>query len=159
MNTTYPICKRDGFPIIKIGDRRECVVEYLDRHVGQQKVVDVVKRRRTTYYVFENGYEVPLLCSCCGAPLIVEDVGKTRRDMRGRRLQSMAISLAELEDGTEIREFVLEFSKKGRLSSRVGVPVSFEVAAQMRHPGPRSPKQQAQGKPSEPKRRRRRRQR
>lgn len=71
----------------------------------------------------------------------------------------MSVSPAQLEDGTEIQEFMLLFSKKGRFSLPVGVSVSFEVAAKMRHPDRSAQKQQEPDESSEPKRRRRRRRR
>lgn len=134
MGNAYPTCKRDGFPMVKISGRLQCVAEYLDRCIGQQPVVDLVKRGKTVHYVFENGHELPMLCFCCGESLVYEDLGKARRDRRGRRLESMAVGPVTLEDGSEILQFVLEFSKKGLLSPGIDVPVAVEAAARMRHP-------------------------
>jgi hypothetical protein len=125
-------CSRDGFPILTLKGRSECVAEYLDRHIGQQPVSDVIQRGKTTYYVFENGYELPMLCSCCDGPLMYQDIEATRQDMRGRRLEAMSIQTQVLEDGREVEEFVLEFSKKGWFSQGVALPVSFSVATQLR---------------------------
>ncbi|MBS1250990.1 MAG: hypothetical protein MAG451_00019 [Anaerolineales bacterium] len=159
MSTSYRICERDGFPIVKVNDHTECIAEYLDRHIGQKEIVDVVKRGDTIYYVFENGYEIPMLCFCCGQPLEFKNLEKSRRNMRGRRLESMTIGSVELDDGTEMLQFVLEFSKKGSLSQPRAEPVSIEVAAQMRHPDRSSQKRQEQDESAEPMRRRRRRRR
>jgi hypothetical protein len=131
---TYPICERDGFPMLKINGRWECVAEYLDRCIGQQRVVDLVQRGKTVYYVFENGHELPMLCFCCGRPLVYNDLAGSRRDMRGRRLESMAVDTVTTQEGKEILQFRLEFSKKGLLSRRVSMPIAVKAAARLKHP-------------------------
>ena len=75
-----------------------------------------------------------MLCFCCGMPLEYTDLEGSRRDIVGRRLESMAMEPGELEDGREMIQFRLELTKKGLLSKPVAVPVSIEAAAQMRHP-------------------------
>jgi hypothetical protein len=124
--------KQHGFPMVKIGGRLECVAEYLDRCIGQQLVVDVSRHEQAARYVFENGHELPLLCGCCGGPLVVSD--RARHDTIGRRLVCMGVVDRTLEDGREIAELDLEFSKKGVLSTKYHVQVAFEAAAKMRHP-------------------------
>ena len=62
---TERLCKRDGFPLVKINGQWECVAEYLDRCVGGQRIKDVIQRDDTFYYIFESGHELPLLCFCC----------------------------------------------------------------------------------------------
>ena len=131
---TYPKCKRDGFPMLKVKGRWQCVAEYLDRCIGQQRVVDLVQQGDTVYTVFENGHELPMLCFCCGEPLAYENLERSRRDMRGRRLESMSVDMVTVEDGSKVLQFALEFSKKGLLSQGVYVPVAVEVAARLRHP-------------------------
>ena len=131
---TYPTCKRDGFPMLEINGRWECVAEYLDRCIGQQRVVDVTQRGKTFYHVFENGHELPMLCFCCGRPLVYDDLERSRRDMRGRRLEAMSFDMVTVRDGSEVLQFRLEFSRKGLLSPGVCVPVAVEVAARLRHP-------------------------
>jgi hypothetical protein len=79
--------------MVKINGRWECAAEYLDRCLGQQPVVDLVQRGRTVYYVFENGHQLPMLCFCCGTPLVYDDLERSRRDMRGRRLEKMSVGL------------------------------------------------------------------
>ncbi|OEU49733.1 MAG: hypothetical protein BA872_03715 [Desulfobacterales bacterium C00003060] len=135
---TVPACKRDGFPMLRINGRSQCVVEYLDRCIGQEKIVDVIKQRETFYYVFANGYQLPLLCSCCNGPMVIRDLTKTRRNMLGRRLVAMAMVTKRYEDGRELEELILEFSKKGLLSRKEGTGVSFEVAVHLKHPAKRS---------------------
>ncbi|MBL7063328.1 MAG: hypothetical protein ISS49_03845 [Anaerolineae bacterium] len=130
----YRTCPRDGYPLVKINGRWECVAEYLDRCIGQKTVVDVVRKENTTYYVFENGHELPLLCFCCDSPLIVENIEETRRDMKGRRLDGLRVVQVELKDGTEMPQLHLLFSKKSLLGDGMYDAVSLQVAAQMRHP-------------------------
>jgi hypothetical protein len=130
----YPICERDGFPMLTINGRLECSAEYIDRCVGQQPVVDVIQRGETMHYVFENGHELPLLCSCCGGPLQVDNLEKERKGMRGRRLESMSVGIEMLESGRKSQALFLEFSKAGLFSRAVSLPVAFEVAARLRHP-------------------------
>jgi hypothetical protein len=43
MANTDLTCERDGFPMVKIQGRWECVAEYLDRCIGQQRVVDLIQ--------------------------------------------------------------------------------------------------------------------
>ena len=156
---TERLCKRDGFPLVKINGRWECVAEYLDRCVGGQRIDDVIQRDDTFYYIFESGHELPLLCFCCGEPLVVENPEKERRQMRGRRLESMNVGLVSFEDGTETLQFRLELSKKGIGSSGIAVPISVQSAARMRHP-PGCPRTASARKrpPTRSKRRRRKRQ-
>jgi hypothetical protein len=129
-----PFCPRDGFPLLKINGKLECSAEYIDRCVGGQAVVDVVLRGPTTYYVFENGHQVPLLCGCCGSSLSVPDLALERKQARGRRLESMSMAPQVTEDGREYAVLCLEFSKVGLFSKGLSLPVSFEVAARLRHP-------------------------
>ena len=128
---TERLCERDGFPLVKINGRWECVAEYLDRCIGGQRIKDVIQRDGTFYYIFESGHELPLLCFCCSTPLVV----KSPKKDRGLRLESMGVGLVSLDDGSEERlQFRLELSKKGIRSSGVAVPISVQSAAQMIHP-------------------------
>ena len=152
--TTYPmtkdsvrICPKDHFPKVRIGSRWECVAEYLDRCIGGQRIVDLVRRDQTVYQVCESGHELPVLCFCCGMPLEYTDLRGSRRDRVGRRLESMAWEPGETEDGREIFEFSLELSKKGPFSQPVTVPLSIEAAAQMKHP-PTCPRARAATAPT-----------
>jgi hypothetical protein len=134
--SSYPPCPNDGFPMIEINGRLECCLEALDHCLGQQKVVDVVQRREITYYVFEDGHELPLLCGCCGQGLVFKDLAQERQRVCGRRLVAMSIGTAVLEkDKREYDELILEFAKLGLFSKPLHLPVAFEVAAQLRHPG------------------------
>ena len=153
---TYRTCKRDGFPMLKINGRWECVAEYLDRCIGQQRVVDLVQRGETVYYVFENGHELPILCFCCGESLVFKDLEKSRRDIRGRRLEAMSVGMVTLQDGSEVIEFRLEFSKKGWLSPGIYTAVALEAAARLRHPDHCSHKGRSPKKKSRRQKRRRR---
>lgn len=120
--------------MVRINGRWECVAEYLDRCIGQQKIADVVQRKNTMYYVFENGHEVPLLCFCCDSPLVCDNTEEMLRDMQGRRLDELKVVLVELEDGTEVAQLHLLFSKRSLLGQGIYEAVSLQVAARMRHP-------------------------
>jgi hypothetical protein len=134
VKAAYPKCSKDGFPMVKIDGHWECIVEYLDRCIGQQQVVDLVQHDKTIYCVFENKHELPMLCFCCGEPLIYEDLEKARHNIQGRRLERMSIGEVKLQDGRKVMQFALEFSKRGWLSRRLFIPIAFEAAAQLRHP-------------------------
>ena len=131
---TVPACKRDGFPMLRINGRLQCVVEYLNRCIGQEKIVDVIKQGEAFYYVFANGYQLPLLCSCCNGPLVIENLINARQNMLGRRLVAMAMETNRFEDGRVFEELVLEFSKKRVLSKKEEIGVSFEVAVHLKRP-------------------------
>ena len=128
----YPRCSRDQFPMVQIGDRQQCVVEYLDRRIGQKQIVDAYEDEGITYYVFENGYELPLLCFCCAKPLVIDDIDKLRQDMKGRRLKSMSVETVEASDGDDFIEFSLEFSPKGIELDNKLQPIAPEAAARMK---------------------------
>jgi hypothetical protein len=133
---SYPVCPNDGFPMIDINGRLECCMEALNRCLGQKKVVEVVQRRQTIYYVFEDGHELPLLCGCCGQGLAVKDLDQERKRVCGRRLESISIGASVIEaDKSEFDELILGFSKLGFFAKPLAIAVAFEVAAQLRHPG------------------------
>ncbi len=110
----YPLCQKDRFPKVKINGQLECVAEYIDERVGQKKVVDLIEEGGIYYYIFENGYQFPLLCSCCGEGLELEDVAKSKKDIKGRRLESMSIERYTGDNG-DFMGLQLEFSGKGLL--------------------------------------------
>lgn len=130
----YPLCEHDHFPLVRIDGRLECAAEYLDRCLGLKRVVDMIPRDQVTFYVFEDGHELPLLCFCCGEPLTGFDLEESRRRIRGRRLEQMSITQVALDGGDDLPQFRLEFSKRGLFSHSLVVPLSPEVAARMRHP-------------------------
>jgi len=133
--SSYPLCPKDGFPMVDINGQLKCSVEVIDRCVGGRMVVDVIQRKKIIYYVFDNGHQLPLLCGCCGEGLGVANLDEERQDVRGRRLEAMSLATKVFEeDGREQDELVLEFSKSGLLSRPLDIPVAFEVAAQLRHP-------------------------
>src|SRR3970040_1875464 len=96
----YPLCKRDGFPMVRIDGKLQCAAEYIDKWVGGEQGVDVIQEEDTVYYLFESGHKLPLLCFCCGSPLAVTDLEQSRRKMRGRRLEGMIVEEVVLESGT-----------------------------------------------------------
>jgi hypothetical protein len=120
--------------MVKIDGRWQCAAEYLDRCIGGQRIREVRLQGRTLYYVFEDGHELPLLCFCCGKPLVCGNLEKSHRKMRGRRLEAMTVRPIEHEDGERIPCFELEFSGKGLKPGKVYEPLSPQVAAGLRHP-------------------------
>ena len=144
----FPTCKRDGFPMVKINGRLQCVAEYLDRCIGQKEVVDVVQRGQTAYYVFEDGHELPLLCFCCGSPLVIQNLDQCRSQILGRRLEGMSLGEATLEDGGNLLQFELNFSKRWLSSSGLVDALSPLVAVRLRHPAgcPRRKQETSQGR-------------
>jgi hypothetical protein len=130
----FPICKRDGFPMVRVDGKLQCVAEYIDKCVGGQQVVNVIQEDATVYYVFESGHELPLLCFCCGTPLVVENLEQSRRNMRGRRLEGMLIDEVTLESGDTMIQFGLDFSENALSHEGFADALSPLVAAQMRHP-------------------------
>lgn len=131
---TTRFCPHDSFPMVRIDNRWECIVEYLNSCIGQQPVTDVVQRGDITSYVFENAHELPLLCFCCGSLLVSPDLEREREDIRGRRLEAMSWDTAEVSEGKEAIEFHLEFSPKGIEREGIWVAVALEVAARLKHP-------------------------
>ncbi len=148
--SSYPTCPTHGFPMITINGQLKCSLEALDHCLGHKKVTDVVQRGKITYYIFEDGHELPLLCGCCGQGLVIEDVAHERKQVCGRRLEGIFISEpVNQPNKPEFNELILEFSRLGIFSKPMYIPVAFEVAAQLRHPGstkPTSGKNQAQAK-------------
>ncbi len=131
---TYPRCERDQLPMVKIDGRLQCAAEYLDRCLGLKRVVDLVQRDEVAYYVFEDGHELPLLCFCCGEPLRVFDLERSRRQMRGRRLERFSLAQVSPDGKRLLPQFRLEFSRRGLCSHGLVDPLSPEVAAGLRHP-------------------------
>lgn len=129
-----PVCKKDGFPLLKINNQLKCVAEYLDDCIGQKTIIDVVQSDKTTYLVFSNGHKLPLLCPCCNGSLEITDLEEMRRKIIRQRLVSMSIASRVYEDGQEYDELVLEFSDKEVPSETVDLSVSFEVALELEHP-------------------------
>lgn len=127
-------CKQDGFPLINIAGQQICVGEYVDRCIGGQAIVDVIQDGKTIYYVFANGHELPVLCFCCGKPLIYDNLRKARKDLCGRRLESMLWIEKRMKNGRRVIEFVLVFSKKWLLGRKTYAPVALKSAVLLRHP-------------------------
>ena len=127
------VCEKHNAPLVEINGQRVCIAEYLAACIGQQKVVDVTLQGRTISYVFENGHAVPLLCSCCGAPLNA-DVAYERQDVIGRRFNGIDTAPVKLKNGRMGTELHLRFTPKRLLEEGLEVPVSLDVVARMRHP-------------------------
>ncbi len=54
--------------------------------------------------------------------------------MRGRQLESMACPRGALDDGREMTQFTLNFTKKGLFGKSVPVPISLQSVIRLRHP-------------------------
>lgn len=130
-----PACPDDGFPLLLINGRLQCVAESLDRCIGGVPITNIIQQQQTTYYVFEDGHKLPLLCSCCNSPLELPDIAESRRNIRGKHLREMWIERQILENGREYDELVLAFVEEGQ-SSGTTINVSFETAVQLKHPKP-----------------------
>ena len=128
-------CPRDGFPVVQINGRWECVAEYIDRCIGGQTVADLVRKDGVMHYIFTNGHQLPLLCFCCDEPLAVEDLAQARKEIVGLHLDSMSVTMVELEDGRELPQFTLLLGQQVTADLwEAVVSVSPQVAAQMSHP-------------------------
>ena len=108
--------------MVQIDGRYQCVGECLDQCVLGETIVDVVVHDKTTAYVFEDGHELPLLCFCCGEPLVGSTVEESKRAMVGRRFETMYFTFIEDDEGDEVPYFYLEFSKKGWFSKKLQLP-------------------------------------
>ncbi|MBU0496060.1 MAG: hypothetical protein KKA73_07650 [Chloroflexi bacterium] len=131
---TYPRCPRDGWPMVQIGGRWECAAEYLLTCLEQQPVAEVVLRGKTTWYVFEDGHRLPLLCFCCDSPLVLDEPEAVRQDMLGRRLVDVGVAIARLEDGTRMPQIHLLFAPLSSAEEGILDIMSVQVAARLRHP-------------------------
>jgi hypothetical protein len=127
-------CERDGFPILNINGEPHCLAEFVNFFIGGQKITDVILRNDTLYYIFENRHELPLLCHCCGEPLACPDLQAEKRQMRGRKLQAMTWDVEELEDGSHVLDYQLEFSPKHAEADPLLVQTSTLSADKMVHP-------------------------
>jgi hypothetical protein len=127
-------CEQVGFPILNINGEPHCLAEFVNFCIGGQKIVDVILRNDTLYYVFENRHEIPLLCYCCGEALACPDLQAEKRHMRGRKLQAMIWDLEELEDGRNVIEYQLEFSPKYGDAEPLMIQTSTLSAEKMVHP-------------------------
>jgi len=122
--------------MIEIDGQLTCIIEALERCIGQQKITNVVQQNNTTYYVFEDGHKLPLLCGCCGAPLIFKNLVLERRVMPGYMLAGIEVITSTLENGEEFDELVLEFSKPGLNAGVEKIEVAIETPAHLIHPAP-----------------------
>jgi hypothetical protein len=106
----------------------------LVRCISPSAIAEVVKRGATIYYIFDDGHELPLLCACCGEPLVLaHDVITETRLMRGRRLTNTFVTMEHLADEPPRLTLVLEFDRDLRAAPEtVGVPL--DIATHLRHP-------------------------
>lgn len=60
-------CPEHDCPLIEVDGARVCLVEYVDNHLGRQRVKDFIARPATL--VFADGHTLPLVCPDCGDAL------------------------------------------------------------------------------------------
>jgi hypothetical protein len=120
--------------MVRIHGRWECATEYLERCLEGKRVVDVVQLKGVSHFVFDDGHQLPLLCFCCGKPLDTLDPKRVRMSILGRRLKGISLARVSMEEGRELEQFRLEFSKIGLFSKGVFTPVSPLAAARLHHP-------------------------
>jgi len=113
-----------------------CLAETFDQCIGSQVLTDILFQADThiTYYVFESGHQLPMLCGCCGQPLVYDHLDAVRADMVSRRLEAFELQDSELEDGTPISDVVLKFSGRPTAPASTTDRVSIDVLAHLRHP-------------------------
>jgi len=128
-----PVCPDDGFPLILINGRMQCTAERLNNCISGRSIVDVIRQKNIVYFVFDNGYKLPLLCGCCHAPLQIDSLAEERHNMVGKHLHEIWIEHQHMKDGQTYHElglgFVAEGDKRGEL-----VNVSFAAVAQLQPP-------------------------
>ena len=82
-----------------------CVSEYLEAHVGDSCITDLITRPVLTL-VFQNGHTLPLLCPNCGQSLHIEDTNDLLDTLNGYTITSVRWD-------HELEELVLEFGPPG----------------------------------------------
>jgi len=127
-------CEHDGFPILLINGHRQCLGEFADHCLGRVEIADVVQRGSTTYYVFEDGHKLPLLCFCCGKPLALSNPEIEPKRMKGRKLKTIGWEPAQLNNGRDGGALLLEFSRRFWEWKGVEVRLSFKSLDQLIHP-------------------------
>jgi hypothetical protein len=96
--------------MIRIGENYECVIEWVDAHLGGKRIKDIVPGTRGTplTLVFEDDHALPLLCPDCGGALHVapEDEDQVLEESSGLYL----VGVAYVEPGEEPEGITLAFS-------------------------------------------------
>ncbi len=131
MKIRFIPCERDGFPILEINGQQQCLKEYMEHCLGNQKITEVIQRDGTLYYIFVNGHELPLLCNCCGESLSCPDLPSEQKIMSGRTLKNMTWGTERLEDGRNVIDFQMEFFPKAGENMVLMVQTSVASAGKL----------------------------
>lgn len=115
---TPDFCEDDGFPMITINGKPECIAEYTDRCIGGKTVTDVIKENSTVYLHFEDGHLFPLLCNCCGEPYLYQELHTLSESIVGLHLHELAHDTVELDDGQEVPSLILFFDPPNHIGNR-----------------------------------------
>lgn len=98
-------CSHDDLPMIVIDDEFVCVAEYVNAHIDNSPVTDLVTEP-TLALVFQNGHTFPLLCPGCGESLHVTDHNTLLDDING-------LTIINIDWDADIEELIIEFGKPG----------------------------------------------
>ncbi len=135
MKDEYPICQNDGFPMLEINGRLECVAEYLEECLAFKTITDLNEKDKTISILFNDGHELPLLCPCCGEVLSIEDIEAERIQLSDSQLESITIEILDHGDGREFIHLILWFLKKTNSHNPTfGLALSLNVAKTLQHP-------------------------
>jgi hypothetical protein len=94
-------CADDESPMIQIGDRYVCALEYTSAHLGKKRVVRAeIRPDRVAVFHFADGHSIPLLCPCCAGILcIAVDDAEFNRLAVGLHVVGVMIAPYETENG------------------------------------------------------------
>lgn len=106
-------CGEHGCPMIYVDGSYVCLFEHVDALIGGQQVVDIIRSSADgevpLSLVFEGGRVLPLLCPCCGGPILLDDapdMDRILQEATGWYLQALVYHEVE-GDQPECLELVL----------------------------------------------------
>jgi hypothetical protein len=98
-------CTHDDAPMIILNGEFTCVTEYLEAHVGDSCITDLISGPVLTL-IFQNGHTLPLLCPDCGQSLHIEDKNDLLDSLSG-------LTIMSINWDRELEELALEFGPPG----------------------------------------------
>lgn len=98
-------CTHDDAPMIVLDGEFTCITEYLEAHVGDSCITDMISGPVLTL-VFQNGHTLPLLCPDCSQSLHIEDKNDLLDTLNG-------LTITSIRWDRELEELVLEFGPPG----------------------------------------------
>ena len=134
MKSRYIPCERDGFPVLRLNGREQCLGEFIEECLQLKKVSDMVLRNGVFYYVFEDGHQLPMLCSCCDNPLLVNDLDASRKKWVGRQLKNILCDTLEIGEITLVDNLQLQFTRRFLEFKRAENVLSLLSAQKIIHP-------------------------